>query len=157
MDGAVWETGLEFAKIPEGTEVRMSFNKNPQLMIVELPAGELPITESFNECPAICELIAHGEAPADYPSDSFLNVDKTKCVLHVPAGSIDLYRAAPGWSDFINILPLMDSSTTVESVKALETTSAPEYYTIDGMRHDHPASGINIVKTGSKVSKKVYK
>ena len=58
---------------------------------------------------ALREIIFHATIPPQYyifPSwweDAFRNVNKTECVLYVPAGSIDAYRAAEGWSDFVNI------------------------------------------------------
>ena len=41
-------------------------------------------------------------------STVFAEVDKETCVLYVPSGSADKYKAADGWSEFKNIVE-MDS------------------------------------------------
>ena len=42
--------------------------------------------------------------------DVFDGVDKNTCILYVPEGSVDAYKAAPVWKDFKNILPIKTST-----------------------------------------------
>ena len=36
--------------------------------------------------------------------DCFEGVDRKKCIIHVPKGSLELYRKAPEWKEFENIV-----------------------------------------------------
>ena len=36
----------------------------------------------------------------------FEGVDKETCILYVPEGSVELYKAADVWKDFVNILTI---------------------------------------------------
>ena len=33
-----------------------------------------------------------------------IQVDRKKCIIHVPKGSLELYRKAPEWKEFENIV-----------------------------------------------------
>jgi hypothetical protein len=40
-----------------------------------------------------------------FEADYYISgVDKTICILYVPRGSLDAYRQAPVWQDFLNII-----------------------------------------------------
>ena len=39
--------------------------------------------------------------------DVFAGVDKNTCILYVPEGSVEKYKAAPVWKDFKNILAIV--------------------------------------------------
>ena len=39
-------------------------------------------------------------------SSIFEGVDKSTCVLYVPAGCVEIYRNAPVWGEFKTILPI---------------------------------------------------
>ena len=47
-----------------------------------------------------------GEGTRSDGASVFEGVDKISCVLYVPDGSVDLYKAAPVWCDFKHIVPL---------------------------------------------------
>ena len=47
-------------------------------------------------------------------SSVFDGVDKATCILYVPDGSVELYQAAPVWSEFQNIKPI--SSTGIKDI-----------------------------------------
>ena len=150
INKSLCDTGLERINIPEGTEVVESCNDNPNLSIVELPAGELSIKDSFNGCPAVSRILVHAETPCEFPSDSFIDVDRSRCLLYVPDESVDLYRRAYGWSSFY--IRGLSTSGVAEVSGSPETE---EYYTIDGVRLDSPADGLTIVRNGSKVTKRI--
>lgn len=153
MKYSIEETAIERILIPEGCEILKSCNKNPSLKVVELPSSSLTIMDSFNECPAVSEIILHAEVPYDYPFDSFEDVDKSKCILYVPDNSVEDYKNTVGWNYYESIKPI--SALGVAEVSgSLETE---EYYTIDGVRLDAPAEGLNIVRNGSKVTKRICK
>ena len=49
--------------------------------------------------------------------DSFWGVDKTSCILYVPAGKTSAYKAAMYWKDFKNILELSTDVPTIRDSK----------------------------------------
>ena len=52
--------------------------------------------------------------------------DCTNCTLYVPAESIELYKAAEGWKEFGNILPIDESSAITE----IQQDKADEHVTV---------------------------
>ena len=60
---------------------------------------------AFSSCSSLTEIINHRNAPQELTLDSktFFDVNKAVCVLLVPAGAVEAYRAAEGWKDFENI------------------------------------------------------
>jgi hypothetical protein len=53
-------------------------------------------------------------------------VDKTTCKLYVPAQSINLYKAAEGWKEFVNILPLEDTPIETDEVVFVTTETTAD-------------------------------
>lgn len=50
-------------------------------------------------------------------STVFAEVDKEKCILFVPNGSVDSYKNAPGWGEFANIRPMVvEGDVTGDSI-----------------------------------------
>ena len=58
---------------------------------------------NFWYCTSLTEIIIHQATPQTIYNYTFYGVNKDKCILYVPAGSIEAYRAADGWKDFVNI------------------------------------------------------
>ena len=58
---------------------------------------------AFRQCVGLTEIINYQEIPQDIHFTVFVLVDQTHCTLLVPAGSIDAYRNADVWKDFVNI------------------------------------------------------
>ena len=74
--------------------------------------------------------------------------------LIVPAGMVEAYAAAEGWSRFINI---MDENGVTTGINGVAEDSADcEYYGADGVRNDRLVKGINIIKSDNGKVKKVY-
>lgn len=78
---------------------------------------------------------------------AFDDVDRTNSVLRVPKGSVELYRAADGWSTFANIIAI--DGTGIDAV-AGRADNAQKVYDIEGRRLWAPHKGLNIVD-GRKV------
>ena len=49
--------------------------------------------------------------PLELPESAIEDVPVSSCVLHVPAGSVEAYRAAEQWSRFENIVPIDRADT----------------------------------------------
>lgn len=71
----------------------------------------------------------------------------SNCKLYVPKGSLDSYKNAPIWKDFLNIIEdeTLGISTLVNNAKAKGAI-----YTLDGRRVTNPTKGIYI-SNGKKV------
>jgi hypothetical protein len=68
-------------------------------------------TQAFKDCLALDTIRVLAAEPPTATSESFTGMDKSSCILLVPASSIDLYREAECWKDF-NVQPL-DSPTGI--------------------------------------------
>ena len=68
-------------------------------------------------------------------------------ILYVPKGTIDKYKAKDGWKDFVHIEEGVPAGINVlKNTKSNKTT----IYDLNGVRHDEPKKGVNIVN-GKKV------
>ena len=48
--------------------------------------------------------------PPTCGSNVFNSINKSQCIIYVPAGSVDAYKAADQWKDFENILPIEEQT-----------------------------------------------
>ena len=56
----------------------------------------------FHGCSSLKEIINHAPRPR-FSADQFNSVDKSQCILRVPAEAIEIYRNAETWRDFAKI------------------------------------------------------
>lgn len=82
-------------------------------------------SNAFNSCSALKSItsLIPGEELIAVSTRTFSGVDKSSCVLKVPAGSKVYYSETEGWSEFTNI---------VEEKSEVEETSAITYSTSNG-------------------------
>ena len=74
------------------------------LRSVKLPTSVDSIGRgAFEDCVSLAEIEVPVLDPIPVDEHDFSGVDKSSCRLIVPAPSIDRYRAAPVWRDFLNI------------------------------------------------------
>ena len=55
-------------------------------------------------CTALHEIRSLSAIPPQANTYCFEAFDKTACTLYVPQGSLEAYKAADGWKDFVNIV-----------------------------------------------------
>lgn len=72
-----------------------------------------------------------------------------ECTLYVPAGTVDLYRAADGWNVFVNIEEMPESS--IEHVDMTANDANAPYYDLMGRIVKHPTTGGIYIRGGKKV------
>ena len=161
----VTHNGVEYkvTEIGEG-----AFQNNTGLTEVKIPASITSIgAKAFAGCKNlqaitiniivpinIAVISARGFTRTD-DGDVFEGVDKETCILYVPEGSVDAYKAAPVWKEFKNILPIK-SSTGINGVEL--TDGEPfDVFNLSGQKVKSNATsleglprGIYIVK-GKKV------
>ena len=82
-------------------------------------------------------------------------IRKNTCILYVPAGSVDAYKAKPGWNEFKNILAI--GTTAINGVVISDDGKPFDIYNMQGRKvkdnvtsFDGLPSGIYIVN-GKKV------
>jgi hypothetical protein len=118
-------------EIGEGT-----FENNTNLKEVSIPSSITSIGDkAFKGCSNLKSITVYITTPISLAvagtrgamtradgNSVFDGVDKATCILYVPEGSVDLYKAAPVWKDFQNIL-------------AIGTTGIKELIMPDGEAH----------------------
>ena len=60
--------------------------------------------DAFSGCTGLTKIESLAEIPPTCGSDVFSGFDKDKCELSVPEKSVEAYKAADQWKDFINIV-----------------------------------------------------
>lgn len=112
-------SSLKSVTIPSTVStIRMSaFLNCSSLSSIVLPEAINSIEmNAFSGCSGLTSIYSNNPAPPQTQS-SFTGVDKTTCIVYVPAGSADLYATAPEWQEFSNIMEdpgLSLSSNTVD-------------------------------------------
>lgn len=101
-----------------------TFQNNTALEDIVIPSSIESIgSYAFAGCSNLRSITIYRETPIDLSSPSsvrgiitrtdnssvFDGVDKETCILYVPEGSVNLYKAAEVWMEFKNILPISAS------------------------------------------------
>ena len=63
----------------------------------------------FDYCKALAEIHSRIVTPFTVPANVFNKVDRSKCTLYVPVGSLAAYRATPAWNSFSKIVEEADA------------------------------------------------
>ena len=115
------------------------------------------VTSVSNEAFAFCHDFTSVKVAWSRPlaggADSFEAEVKKNAPLYVPKGTAMMYMAAPGWSEFVNIVEYGDDVDAIESVIADD--SEYQIYTIDGTLVEALQKGVNIIKYKNGTLKKV--
>ena len=56
---------------------------------------------AFGACSTLRHIYTYGAMPPTAHANTFVGVNKSTCILHVPVGSKQYYEAATGWKDFL--------------------------------------------------------
>ena len=123
-------------------------------------------------CPKLKEVVCDGKNPPEITAlegfkdrnvdwgrdvDAFDIVDNMDgCVLKVPAGSEELYRAHPVWGRFQTILGFENGDYDLLSINSVEAdeNAAPVYYNLQGIQVKDPVKGqLYIRKAGAETTK----
>ena len=83
--------------------------------------------------------------------DDFKDVDKQRCVLYVPKGTLQYYRE--GWWSFKNIVEY--DPTGIDKITISSDAKEHSRYSVNGQRLSAPTKGLNIVKYSDGSVKKV--
>lgn len=111
----VTQDGVEYTVTSIGDN---AFKDNTALTDITLPATITEIKSgAFAGCVNLKTITVYNETPIALPATSrtrsggsvFDGVDLNTCILYVPEGSVDSYRAAAVWGEFTNILAIGSS------------------------------------------------
>ena len=91
---------------------------------------------AFENCTSITQISSEAVVPPTCESGVFTNINKSKCKLIVPKNSLDAYKQAPQWKDFL----LIEESTTGITNTVYNKAGLADVYTIDGAKRLSKAS-----------------
>ena len=77
------------------------------LSSVSIPNSVLSIGESaFSFCSGLSDIYSYIKAPSKVHLGDYVFSNKTTCVLHVPAGTLNEYKVLNQWKDFVNVVEM---------------------------------------------------
>lgn len=104
--GAFQNSRITFAIVPKGVTsiLKDTFSKCSSLSSIYLPASITYIDLfAFNECSNLTLISWEATTPPTCYTAGFSELNKDECVLKVPKGCVDAYKAADTWKNFKNI------------------------------------------------------
>ena len=93
-------------------------------------------TSAFNNCTSITQISSEAVVPPTCESGVFFYINTSKCKLIVPKNSLDAYKQAYQWKDFL----LIEGSTTGITNTVYNKAGLADVYTIDGTKRLSKAS-----------------
>ena len=107
------------------------------LTSVTIPNSVTTIRESaFEDCSNITQISSEAVVPPICYLGAFYRINKSKCKLIVPKNSLDAYKQAYQWKDFL----LIEGSTTGITNTVYNNSGLADVYTIDGTKRLSKAS-----------------
>ena len=163
----VTHNGVEY-KVTEISEG--AFQNNTSLTEVSIPASITSIgANAFAGCTNLKSITVNIIVPINLAvigargftratgDNVFEGVNKETCILYVPAGSVDAYKAAPVWKEFKHILPIK-TSTGIQGV--VQTDGGPfDVFNLSGQKVKSNATSLDGLPRGIYIinGKKVMK
>lgn len=83
-------------------------------------------------------------------SDAFIGSCPENATLHVPAASIDSYKASAPWNSFGKIVALTEDETGIDELKGENEKVKTEIFDLSGRRVQKAQKGI-FIQNGKKV------
>ena len=114
-----------------------AFNNCSALTSVTIPNSVKNIgIIAFANCTSITQISSEAVVPPICGPNVFADINKSKCKLIVPKNSLDAYKQAPQWKDFL----LIEGSTTGITNTVYNNSGLADVYTIDGTKRLSKAS-----------------
>ncbi len=108
----------------------------------------------FRYCRALTTLTSLAATPPTCGLDPFDYIDKEICTLYVPAESIEAYKQAPEWKDFVLVKKV---ESGIDSIVDSPTDATTEVFDLTGVKvansSENLPAGIYLVRKGSTVTK----
>lgn len=148
---------LAAIELPEAltTIGAMAFSGCTGLTTVEIPENVTSLgAMAFDGCAGLTSLASKATEPPLCGTYCFDGINK-EIPLYVPAESIDAYKEADQWKEFLNISA---GSSALEVIEAATAGTDATFYTLSGQRvNGTPATGIYIRVIGSDVKKVIVR
>lgn len=135
------------------TIVSYAFSGCKGLTSVTIPNSVTSIeARAFGGCKGLTSVTSLAKTPPCAYEDTFPAAAYLNAMLYVPIGSLDSYKSATCWKNF-----LMEEKDVsgVEGVKADDNLVEKARYSLDGKMLLAPEKGVNIVKMSDGTTKKV--
>ena len=97
-------------------------------------------------------------AAVRYPSittDAFENSYVDYVILHVPARSVNQYKAHEVWGKFMDVVALTDDELAINNI-TLNDTDVKDVFDLSGSRINQLKRGVNIIRTQDGKTMKVW-
>ena len=121
------------------------------LTSVTIPNSVTSIGKSaFADCAEQLDVYCYAEKVPSTESNAFDGSDIEYATLHVPAASIESYKATEPWSKFGKIVALTDDETAISEVQHETVGQKTTYFDLSGRRINNAQNGIYI-QNGEKV------
>ena len=175
IDAIFQGSGLVSVNIPNGvTEILPSaFYECEDLTSVVIPGTVTRVVYAFAGCKKLKDVYCYAEnVPVAYVEDTygekivmspFSSVDLSSATLHVPAASVEKYKADEYWGKFCTILPIEDGTTRIDATSSnCDIKAYGGAITVSGCRDGESVSvysvggqliGATTIKNGSAVIK----
>jgi len=105
---------------------------------------------AFGDCTSMTQIVSYAITPPTCGNDVFSNIDFTTCKLIVPEGSVDAYKNAEPWKNFLNI-----TVTAISTIEADNKVGVQAVYGIDGRQQNGVKHGLNIIRKSDGTAKKI--
>ena len=116
---------------------RSAFSSCTNLQKVNIGNSVKSIGEqAFYECTKLTQISSEAVVPPTCGLNVFAGINKSNCKLIVPKNSIDAYKQAPDWKDFL----LIEGNTTGITSTVYNKAGLADVYTIDGTKRLSKAS-----------------
>ena len=135
-----------------------AFENNKNLTDVIIPSSITSIKDNaFKGCSNLESITVYIATPINLSvaeargttrsdgSSVFEGVDKATCVLYVPDASVELYKAAPVWKEFMHIVPM--STTGIKGV-TMTDDECFDIYNLQGQKVKSKATNLNGLPRG---------
>ena len=101
-------------------------------------------SEAFRDCSELLDVYCYAEKVPSTESDAFDGSYPENATLHVPAASVDSYRATAPWSSFGKIVALTPEETGIDELKGENGKVKTALYDLSGRRVQKGQKGVFI-------------
>ena len=99
---------------------------------------------AFNDCSKLIDVYCYAEKVPSTDNDAFYSSNYKNATLHVPAASIESYKAEAPWSKFGKIVALTEDETGIDELKGENGKVKTALYDLSGRRVQKAQKGIFI-------------
>ena len=122
---------------------------------IKIPSSiEFIKSEAFCGCKSLKSIYVFAEDVPSTDKRAFDGCDSKNCVVYIPKGTYDEYRAS-GFGYFENIFEF-DATTSIHDTVATPEVKEIARYAVNGQRLTAPIKGINLVKYSDGTVKKEF-